>query len=617
MPAVLLPRHESYDVIIAGGGTAGCVLANRLSEISDLTILVLEAGINQNTNEAVRVPGFVAQAATIPELNWFYESTSQGELNGRSLPQPRGKGLGGSSLTNRLCLLQPSKIGYDTWAELGNPGWDWDGLLPYHRKFQTFHMPDAKVAQDFSLDYVKLDDQGKDGPIQVSYQHEEQLYSLDQVWNETFRNIGYPMKNDLLSGKSFGGYQGTCTIDPKNRERSHAGIAYLEKIMDRPNLDVITNALIEQVILSESGMKSSPRASAIHFHLSDQTFIVHAKREIILCAGVFGSPCILERSGVGDPSRLSTLGVNPVVTNPNVGENLQDHIICGVSFELKPGYETLDNFRDPAYVEAALKRYQASRGGPLAHGVGTYAFMPLLEPVHTSVDFQALVEKYLDVTDSSQTSRTTTSFLRRVLTSSDEASINLLLAKAQTHFSETDKEKVFVLSSPGNYITLCAGLSYPLSRGSVHCSSPDAAAAPVIDPQYYSHPLDIEVMARHTQLFHMLVNTEPLKSQLKPGGIQIPEAKLASLEDRKRLARESCSSNYHPCGTCAMLPEADGGVVDPRLRVYGVEGLRVCDASIFPIIPRGNILSSVYAVAEKGADIIKEDLSSRSASLWE
>lgn len=603
------PKSSTYDMIIVGGGTAGCVLANRLSEIQNLTVLVLEAGSDQNSNPAVKIPGLVGQAAASPELNWFYKSTPQQSVNGKSFDQSRGKGLGGSSLINRMALTLPPKSGFDAWSDLGNQGWDWESVVPYLRKFQTLHMPDTKVIGDLSLSNIVPEEHGEDGPIQICYQNDEQLYSIDKVWVQTFSNLGHRLNVDTMSGKAQGGFENANTIDPRSKERSHAGVAYLATVMDRSNLDIVTNAIVEKIVLTPSDANGgSQRVSAIEFSSDGQAFTVYANHEVILCAGVFGNPGILERSGIGDPDHLSRIGISPLINNSSVGENLQDHIVCAVSFELKTGIDSLDNFRDQKYVEIAMGEYQSHRTGPLAWGPGMYAFLPFLDQLEDKAGFHAVVEEWLNEKPEEAASLSSIPFFRNIYLSPDEAGITLLMAKVQIHLHESDSSKMFALSSPGNYVSLFATLPHPLSRGSVHCASSDAAAPPIIDPKYYSHPLDLEVMARHLQLFDLIANTEPMKSQLKVNGICIPDAPRKSLEDRKRLAKQSCTSNYHPCGTCAMKPREKGGVVDPRLLVYGVENLRVCDASIFPLIPRGNILSSVYAVAEKGADIIKEDL---------
>ncbi|KAJ9653281.1 hypothetical protein H2198_007525 [Neophaeococcomyces mojaviensis] len=603
-------KHNNYDIIIIGGGTAGCVITTRLAEArSDLQILLLEAGGNHNDDPRVKTPGLVPQAIGDPNIDWNYHSVPQAELNGREIFLARGKGLGGSSLINFLGLVHPSKSGFDTWADIGNPGWDWASVLPYLKKFQTFHMPDEQIVRDFGLQNIDIQAQGTSGPIHASYQNEP--HALDVAWINTFRNMGYDMKADTLSGRNIGGYQITASIDPVKRERSHAGEAYLERVRNTQNLNIVTNVLVDKVLFA---VQDRTRASGVRFIHDGQEHVALASKEVILCAGAFGTPAILERSGVGNPNLLQALGIDVIMENENVGENLQDHLMCGASFELKDEIETADWFREPDYVQQALARYEKDRSGPLAGTTASFAYMPLLDEDEAAVStFQKLIDQSFDTMLVNEAipvaQRVSLEFTRRVLEDKNEASANFCALKSQAHPDHTEAKDIFSFLQSGNYITLFTALSHPLSRGSVHCGSSVPEADPRIDPAYYSHPLDAELMSRQVQLFEKIVQTEPMKSMLKPEGRRIPAwTRFDNLKETKKLIRHSCMSNQHPCGTCAMLPRNKGGVVDPRLRVYGVDGLRVCDASIMPIIPRCNLQSTVYTIAEKAADMFLEDL---------
>lgn len=602
-------QRQEYDVIIAGAGTAGCVVATRLAETTDLNILLLEAGANHNEDIRTKIPAMYGQAISDPAIDWKYVTVPQPGPNGRDIALARGKGLGGSSLINLLGLVYPSKAGFDAWAEIGNDGWDWTSMVPYLKKFQTFHMPDEQTAKLCGLQNIDLKAQGTSGPIQASYPSHP--HAIDNAWIETFKNMGYAMASDTMSGENIGGYQVASSIDPLKRERSHAGRAYLDRVRDKPNLEVVTNVLIDKVILSDA---TPPKASGIRFIREGQAQTVTTTKEIILCGGVFGSPAILERSGIGGGDLLRSLGIESLVENEHVGQNLHDHLMCSISFEVKEGIETLDYFRDTSYIEKAMISYQTDLSGPLATAPCSFAYMPLIdEHDPTGSTFRKLINQYLDpqsINDTmSAAQRTSLKFTRRVLEDNKEASANLCVNKMQMHCERTDPTEIFSFPEPENYTSILTALAHPLSRGSSHCVSANPETPPRIDPGYFSHPLDAELMSRQVQLIDKIVQTEPLKSVLKPGGRRIPKwTSFDSLKDTDRLMRESCFSNQHPCGTCAMLPRENGGVVDARLRVYGVEGLRVCDASIMPIITRGNLQSAVYAIGEKGADMIKQDL---------
>jgi len=586
------------------------VLATRLTEARpDLQILLLEAGANHNEDPRIKIPALFSQAWGDPNTDWKYRSVPQPELGGKEIALTRGKGLGGSSLINFMGLVYPSKAGFDAWAEIGNPGWDWNSVSPYLKKFQTFHMPNEEVANKLALQNIDIQAQGVDGPIHASYSSEP--HAVDIAWLDTFRNLGYAMQADTMSGQNIGGYQVIVSVDPITRERSHSGKAYLERVKTKSNLEILTNVLVDKVIVANQGR---PRASGVKFIHNGQEHVVSASKEVVLCSGALGTPAILERSGIGNSKILQSLGIDTVVQNENVGENLQDHFMCGTSFELEDDTETVDCMRDPAYIQQAMARYQADRSGPLAEASTAFAYMPLLdEDAPHASEFQTLTDQYLDTTSDTKTmpaaQKTSLKFTRQVLEDKNEASANFCVLKMQAHLENTNMEDAFALTQPGNYITVFTALAHPLSRGNIHCTTSTPDAAPRIDPAYYSHPLDAELMSRQVQLFEKIVQTEPMKSLLKPGGRRIPEwARFDSLEETKKLIKYSCTSNHHSCGTCAMLTREKGGVVDPRLRVYGVDALRVCDASIVPIIPRCNLQSTVYALAEKAADMFIEDL---------
>lgn len=377
-------------------------------------------------------------------------------------------------------------------------------------------------------------------------------------------------------------------------------------VLQRPNLHIITDAIVESIIFQRDGTATA-QTQGVRFSTKSGERSEVLGTEVIICAGAIQSPQILELSGIGSHSLLKKYGIDTIVENPHVGENLQDHAIIGASFESM--VPTFDSFRDPKLAGAAIAEYEAKKSGPMAFATYCAAFMPCMKLLQDDTQLRQLLDHHLEdkpLLFPGQEAQY--NLIRKVLEDPKQSSVQYLLAPAQLADYQSPAE-VTAAARQHDYITLLASLSHPFSRGNVHINSADPISKPTMDPKYFSHPLDSELITFHLQYLETIAATEPLKSLLKPDGLRIPSnfnSATKSFEETKSFV-EYGFSTFHPCGTCAMMPQKLGGVVDERLRVYGVKNLRIVDASIFPLIPRGNIVSSVYAVAEKAADLIKED----------
>ena len=516
--------------------------------------------------------------------------------------------LGGSSAINVLALIYPSRASIDAWARLGNKGWDFDSLAPFYRKFHTYHRPSEQTEAALATNYIDEKISGTSGPIQSSFP--EVHGPLGKAWPETFKNLDFAMTTDPLSGQSSGGFSYLSSIDPKTWERSHAGSAYYAPVADRPNLHLLTDCLVEKILLDES--ESGVKAIGVQFSQDGSSKVRKAKLEVLLCAGVFQSPQILELSGIGPPELLRSHGIRVAVDNPNVGENLQDHPVSGICFEVVDGLPTIDMIRDPSVIQSAMDAYSSTRSGPLTSGFHSVASLPVVELLSEEgkAELTELLKTHTQIHSSSRpaSQNAQNDILRSILESPTDGSVIIGMGPCQLHFNASCQKEIYAITDPGNYVCFLVALAHPWSRGMVHINSSSPSTPPTIDPRYLSHPLDQEIFARHLRYIPTIAATQPLASLLKDGGKRLPEkTEVSTLETAKEHIRRNLITNNHPCGTCAMLPKEAGGVVDERLRVYGVRNLRVVDASIFPMIPWGNIQSSVYAVAEKAADLIKED----------
>jgi choline dehydrogenase len=533
---------QHFDFIIVGAGTAGCVLAARLSEDRRTSVLLLEAG-GSDRSPWIQVPIGYGRTFFDRKINWMYETGAVPGLNGRSSYWPRGRVIGGSGSINAMVYVRGQPEDFDGWRDSGNPGWGFADVLPYFRKSEDH-------------DCGETSHHGAGGPMHVT-DISARVHPLCAQFQQAAANLGFPATPDFNGpeGEGVGIYQ----INTDRGIRASTANAFLRPALLRKNLRLETNALATRILFDGN------RATGVAYMRDGQEATSRARREIILCGGAINSPQLLQLSGIGDPGDLAAAGVAVRHALPGVGRNLQDHL--AVSYFYRSSRPTLNNeLRPLAGKILAGLRYLIDRGGPLSMSVNQAGGFVRSRADLTRPDLQL----YFSPVSYTQTPL------------SDRRLLN------------PDPFPAFLLS-----FNACR----PTSRGSLRIVSPDPQRHPAITPNYLSTDQDLADALAGCLLLRRLAATRPLAdiitAEISPG------AHVQTEDDLIKDFRNRADTVYHPAGTCAMGPDPRTAVVDAQLRVHGIAGLRVIDASIFPTLTSGNTNAPTVMVAEKGADLVK------------
>ncbi len=533
-----------YDFIVVGAGSAGCVLADRLSANGKFRVLLLEAG-GSDLNFWIWMPIGYGKTFYKPSVNWMYHTEPEPALNGRVSYWPRGKVLGGSSSINAMVYIRGQARDFDEWKEMGNPGWGWEDVLPYFRKSET---------NDRGGDAFR----GDSGPVHVATMNRD-LHPLCHDFIAAGEQLQFPHNPDFNGAgqEGVGTYQNTA----KGGMRMSTARAYLRPARHRANLRVETHALAERVLFD------GRRAVGLRYRRNGQVVEARARREVILSAGAVNSPQLLQLSGIGPGALLAAKGVEVVHALDGVGRNLQDHL--GLDYLYRSRVPTLNTQLYPWYGKLWHGlRYVLTRRGPLSLGVnqagGFVRSRPGLEHPNMQLFFSPV-----------------------------------------SYTKAPPGKRPLMNPDPFPGFLLGVQPTRPTSRGHLEIRSADPSEAPAIHPNYLATDIDIQEMLEGARLMRRLAEA-PALARLIEAEI-LPGPHVRSDDDLITDIRNRAGTVFHPVSTCRMGPDARHDVVDARLRVHGIGGLRVVDASIFPTLTSGNTNAPAIMVGEKGADMILHD----------
>jgi choline dehydrogenase len=537
---------SEYDYIVIGGGTAGCVLANRLTASGTERLLLLEAG-GADRSPWIRVPIGYGRTFNDPRFNWMYQAEPDPTLDNRSQFWPRGKVLGGSSSINAMVYVRGQPGDFDDWSAAGNPGWSYREVLPYFRKLEDHPFGDPEFH-------------GIGGPVGVS-DVSAKVHPLCHSFLKACDSLGLARTRDFNGAQSEG--SGLWEVTIRDGVRVSSSSAYLQPVRHRANLEVRLRARATRVLFD------GRRATGVELIESGARLVVKARREVIVSGGTINSPQLLELSGVGEGGILRALGIPVIVDAPAVGRGLQDHL--AVNYYYRSRVRTLNNELAPflGKVRAALRYALGGRSGPLAMSVNQAG-----------------------------------AFLR---SRAGLTRPNMHIYFNPASYSTTTLGSTRRLTKPDPYpgFLMSFNTCRPVSRGTIHLRSPDPLQSPAIRPNALSAPEDVRDVCEGSRLLRRIAAAEPLagavEAEREPGSTVTAEEQI--LAD----FRARSGSVFHACGTCAMGSDPRTSVLDPRLRVHGVTALRVVDASAFPNVTSGNTNAPVMMLAEKAADLILED----------
>lgn len=535
---------EQYDTIVVGAGSAGCVLANRLSANPQHRVLLLEAG-GSDRRLWVRVPIGYARTFRNPAVNWMYQTEPEPALRGRSSYWPRGKVLGGSSSINAMAYVRGQAEDYDGWERLGNPGWGWNDVLPFFKHSED-HAWGAGAHH------------GVGGPMHVD-DISAAVHPLCGSFLQAAQTLGFARTDDFNGPTSEG--VGIYQINTRRGWRESTASAFLRPALARANLGLQSQAHATRILIRDG------RAFGVEYRRDGQLLQAFARREVIVCGGAVNSPQLLQLSGIGDAQLLAQHGIGSNVQAPMVGRGLQDHLHITHSYRSRVPTLNGQLFPWTGKLRAALQ-YLVWRSGPLGMSVNQAGGFVRSDAQQTRANLQLYF---------------------------NPASYTTLPSGARRTMNP----------DPFPGFSMSVHACRPTSRGSVHIRSADPFQPPAIRPNYLATKRDVAEALAGARLLRALAASAPLRDVIEaetvPGSAH--ESDAALLDDFRARA----DTIFHPVGTCAMGPDPATSVVDARLRVHGVRGLRVIDASVFPAITSGNTNAPVIMVAEKGAQMVLED----------
>ena len=531
-----MQQNPEFDFIVVGAGSAGCVLANRLTASGRHSVLLLEAG-GEDDDRWIHIPLGYGKHFSDPKVNWLYQSEADEKTGSRTIAQPRGKVLGGSSSINGLVYVRGQREDYDDWRDLGNAGWGYADVLPYFRK--------AEDNQRWANEY-----HGVGGPLCVSDVSEP--HPLCDAFLSAAEACGYPLNPDC-NGETQAGF-GYNQVTQRRGRRCSAAVAYLHPARQRSNLSVVTDAHAARILFL------GKRAAGVEYLRSGTREFAHARAEVILAAGAFNSPQLMQLSGLGPASHLQALGIPVVADMPGVGANLQDHYNGRLVYECVEAFTLNDVVANPLRKLREGLRYYLTRKGFLTMGAST-----------------------------------ATGFVATDGVARPDVQIGLILYST---------EKAGDALHPFSGFSLLVRLLRPESRGTVLVKSPDPLDAPAIRPNYLATRKDCDILVAGMKIAQRLIDADPMRRYV--ARMHEPAQPFTGDDEWLHYLRARGGISYHPVGTCRMGSDADA-VVDERLRVRGIAGLRVVDASIMPTLVSGNTNAPTIMIGEKGADMILED----------
>ncbi|KAF9884896.1 hypothetical protein FE257_000963 [Aspergillus nanangensis] len=574
--------QDTYDFIIVGGGTTGLVTADRLSESGKHSVLVVEAGPDPHVAPMYQCPGEVGHMQATP-LDWNFLTEPQPGLDGRQIPYRRGKGLGGCSNINGCFYGRGSAAVYDQWEKLGNPGWGWKDVYPEFIRTTRFNTP---VKDQYNKAYQTWEPAAYgDGPLNVGYQGH--VVPSNPAFIEACSSIGIPIVKDLNSGSGVGAKQGTAAVAPQYRRGS--AYDFYEHARGRPNLKVMHDAPAQRLVFDSPHGKGSPRCTGVVFmdNIEGVFRTAAAKKEVILSLGAVQSPQLLMVSGIGPRETLTSAGIPPLVANENIGQHFMDHHVFSIMVKTNPEASMHRQFLMPADIQACEEEYLTKRSGVYT-GIGgaTNTFQQYSDERLRSIKADAVIDAGYD-------NRATVEFLFEAM------------------FYPVIPTKAHTPAPDGAYFSITASSMVPLSEGSVTIRSGNMADLPIIDPNYYAHSTD-RIMSINAFRDARKILASPALAPFTVGpnhGELSPGPAVASDDDDAifEYIKSGTFSNLHASGTCAMLPKDKGGVVDPQLRVYGVDGLRVADVSILPTLPDTHLQGPAYMIGGRVASFLQEE----------